>query len=167
MNVIKFMSATQGYRSCSLARRLSAASINFFCLGALNLVFYQIQPLANNRIYIYIVCLLGVCFFCAFPESPGKRILSISILCSQGKLTTLTRLFRASPYCLLFVAMAIQSLAAGVMLNVVGSLLYLASLLFILANSLSVLTSSGNLSLLDWRLCTQVVVSENVKRGIP
>ena len=149
------------YAPCNFMQRLGAVVINFFFLGALNLISKSLQPSDEGIFILYSVCVLGVILCCAFPESPGKRILNLRILSDFGEPNFQIRLIRSLPYLVLFTAMILRSFITGFLAETILSLVYLSSLVFILANFVTILFSPTNLSLLDMKLSTRVVARGN------
>lgn len=103
------------------------------------------------------IAVLAILAFCVVPESPGKRLLSLTILNEKKEpVGTKLRIWRAMPYMIFFAVLPFSQFLENMAVKVTVSLVFMLALIFMAANALTMFFSPDSRSLLDMKLGTRV-----------
>lgn len=154
------------YLEASKGARIGAFLINLLLLGlALTPLNMWTTSESSEEVGWLIISALIV-VFSAFPETPGKRLLKLSLVTEERKrIGFKERLIRSSPFLFFWLC---GGAATSIPMNggdpammspvaIAFTLIYLLSMLFLLADGLAVFFSPLSQSLMDMKLGTIVV----------
>jgi len=157
------------YRPAGVLERSLASFGNFMLLGIMNPALKEIAltsglNITETKVFYSLTIAALILIFCIFPETPCKRLGRFKILSSEKEEIKLKkRILRAAPFLVLALGLAAAAFfpapekgTVDVVYTLV-SLPILLAMLFISADSLTVLFHPSQLSLLDMKLGTQVM----------
>jgi hypothetical protein len=157
------------YRPTGILERSLASFGNFMLLGVISPVLKEISGTSGlnpteTKIFYSLTMAALVLIFCIFPETPCKRLGRFKILSAEKEEIKLKkRILRAAPFLVLALGLAVAAFVPTPQKGTIDlvytmvSLPIILSMLFILADSLTILFHPAQLSLLDMKLGTQVM----------